>query len=121
MISRKPRFGLSFKDNKEERPCVYGDDKDEPKEVNENDEDDKVGNEDGGRVLGGCSKLLSVCRFDLEVVFAIYAIDGNAFIKEFSLFWIEVTGMSFSEVGMAMSSLVSRPEGVIIVGSELSP
>ena len=49
--------------------------------MNEKDEDDRVGNDNGAKVLGGCSKLLSVCLLDLEVVLAIYNVDGNALIK----------------------------------------
>ena len=59
-------------------------DGDEPKEDVQKD-DDNVGNENGGRVLGGCSRLLSVCRLDRnEVVSALQEIDGNAFKKLFS-------------------------------------
>ena len=60
-------------------------DGDEPKEDVQKD-DDNVGDENGGRVLGGCSRLLSVCRLDRNEVVsdALQEIDGNAFKKLFS-------------------------------------
>ena len=79
-ISRKLRFELSLVEDEDDRWFSYADDG-EPDEGNENDDEDRVGDDKGGNVLGGCSKLLSVCLLDLEVVFVKYNVDGNDFMK----------------------------------------
>ena len=102
-ISRKLRFELLPDDEDEDdRWFSYADD--EPDEVNENDDDDRVGDDKGGNVFGGCSKLLSVCLFDLEVVLAIYKVDGNDFMKFSFWFCIESPEISFDSVEIMVSS-----------------
>ena len=84
VLSRILVFGLFPEDDKDDRRLLYDDD--EP-DVNGNEanEEDKVGDERGGKVLGGCSKLLSVCLLLLEVVAAMNKVDAKDLIKVGSL------------------------------------
>ena len=110
IISRKPRFELFEDDDKDDKLFWYADD-DEPDDVNENDDDERVGNDKGGNVFGGCSKLLSVCLLDLEVVLAIYNVDGNEFIKLSFRFCADSPGISFDKVEIMVSSDITRGVG----------
>ena len=63
-------------------------------------------------MLGGCSKLLSVCRLDLEVVCAMYEVDGNAITIVFCFDFqfnvpIEFPVSSFITEGMTASFVLT--------------
>lgn len=59
--------------------------------------------------MGGCSKLLSVCRLDLEVVCAIYEVEGNAITNDFSFdFQFEFPVSSFITDGTTASFVSTR-------------
>ena len=108
-ISRKLRFELSLVEDEDDRWFSYADDG-EPDEGNENDDEDRVGDDNGGNVLGGCSKLLSVCLLDLEVVLVKYNVEGNDFMKLSFWFCTDPPDLSFDSVEI-MSSDITRGLG----------